>query len=66
MSRRARSRLDKRATALELARFMGHGTPMPVSDEADDEHPPEDWDDTTVPDHRIPVGPLDVAAHPQL
>jgi len=33
MSRRARSRLDKRAQALDLARLCGHGTELPSSDE---------------------------------
>lgn len=54
MSRRARSRMDKREEALRLARFMGHGDEMPDSDhQADDE-------DQFEPDHRIPIGPLDV------
>lgn len=33
MSRRARSRPDKRATALDLARMFGHGSELPSSDE---------------------------------
>lgn len=60
MSKRARTRIDKRDIALDLARFFGHGTPMPA--ERDDEHEPEDWEDAPAPDRRIPIGPLDVAA----
>ena len=65
MSRRARSRLDKREEALRLARSMGHGTPMPDSDDSPEE--PEDWDGHGPdPLGRTPVGPVDVApAHPE-
>jgi hypothetical protein len=42
MSRRLRNRPDKRATALDLARMCGHGTPLPSSDEPE-EPVGEDW-----------------------
>lgn len=59
MSRRARARPDKRATALDLARMFGHGTPMPGDEvELDDER--DYGTDPPVPDHRTPVGPFDV------
>lgn len=53
-------RRDIRAERLakQLARWMGHGTPLPCDDAA--EHEP--WHDGEPPaDRRIPVGPLDVA-----
>ncbi len=63
MSRRARSRLDKRDTALELARMFGHGTEVPSEDEApaEDEEQGRDYD-ITEPDSRKQIGPLDCGA----
>jgi hypothetical protein len=62
MSRRARNRPDKRATALDLARMFGHGTPMPGAEH--DDEPDYDGEEPMEPDRRIPIGPLDVASNP--
>jgi len=61
MSRRQRLRAanDKRATALDLARLVGHGTPLPSSDEPE-EPVGEDWNEAPdETDHRTQIGPLD-------
>ncbi len=59
MSRRARSRPSKWDTTLELARAFGHGTPMPGED-CDPYPEPDFGEDPPNPDHRTPIGPLDV------
>jgi hypothetical protein len=41
MSRRARNRPDKREEAMKLARFFGHGTPLPAEEQADPAWVPE-------------------------
>lgn len=63
MSRRAKDRAatDKRAISLALARFMGHGTPMPASEERVIEDDEQDHDfELPEPDTRRQIGPLDV------
>lgn len=63
MSRRAKARAatDKRAVSLALARFMGHGTPLPATEEHDIEDDEQDHDfELPEPDHRVQIGPLDV------
>lgn len=64
MSRRARKRADKRDIAIELARFMGHNTPLPSDDgqhEAPTEpHDPWGWGEPQGP--RTPIGPIDCHA----
>lgn len=61
MSRRAKVRAatDKRAISLELARFMGHGEPMPddYEPENDEPHDPWGWETPAVP--LTPIGPTD-------
>lgn len=49
--------MDKREEALRLARFMGHGADMPDGDDQ------AEHEDPFEPDHRIPIGPLDVQPH---
>lgn len=50
-------RTERRAK--ELARWMGHGTPMPDDDAGP--APGDAWWDEMPADQRTPVGPLDVA-----
>lgn len=59
MSRRARERPDKREDSLRLARFMGHGTPMPERDDTPVDA--EEWDGHGEdPLGRTPIGPMNV------
>lgn len=54
MTRRRTRDIRADRQAKDLARWMGWDTPMPGEAE------PDDQVDEPVPDHRVPIGPLDV------
>lgn len=60
-ARRRDIRAERRAK--ELARHMGHGTPMPGDDAGP--APGDAWWEETPADQRTPVGPLDCGADAQ-